>query len=172
MALAFDASEKFGFDKPAGVACRYLDRDFRCSIHDRRDALGFGGCAGYDCLGAGNRVTQSVFSGASWRDRPELKSRMQNAFRAMRQVHRLLDLLVLAQKLPLNPSQAEERENLLAALEPVGGWSETSLSGFENGPVPDAVAHYLTRLDRAAEQMLARRAGGTGTVPAPHGSET
>ena len=172
MALAFDASEKFGYDKPAGVACRHLDQDFRCNIHDRRDALGFAGCAGYDCLGAGNRVTRSVFSGASWRDRPELKSRMQNAFRAMRQVHRLLDLLLLTQKLPLSASQADERENLLAALEPGGGWSEAGLSEFENGPVPKAVADYLSRLDKAAEQMLAGQKGGMHTISASPGSET
>ena len=41
MALAFDASDKFGYDKPAGEPCRHLDVEFRCTIHDKRGDLGF-----------------------------------------------------------------------------------------------------------------------------------
>ena len=157
MALAFDASDKFGYDKPAGEPCRHLDAEFRCTIHDKRGDLGFAGCAGYDCLGAGQRVTQMVFGGASWRNRPDLKPRMQHAFRVMREVHKMIDLLILAGKLPLDTQQSADREELLSSLSPAEDWTEDSLLAFERGPIPKQVSHYLSRLDTAAAEMLKRR---------------
>ncbi len=71
-AQAFDRSELFAYDKPAGSNCRHLGADNRCAIHARRAAQGMAGCIGYDCLGAGQRVTTELFPGAEWRGAPEI----------------------------------------------------------------------------------------------------
>jgi len=101
VALAFDRSELFGFDKPAGEPCRHLSGQDRCRIHAQRDARGFGGCVAYDCLGAGQYVTQELFGGRSWRDDPALLSPMLEAFAAVREAHELAAILRQAADLPL-----------------------------------------------------------------------
>jgi hypothetical protein len=89
VALAFDRSEHFAFDKPAGRACRHL-AVHACAIHDELEARGFGGCARYDCAGAGQRVTMEIFGGRSWRDDPALLRPMMDAFAAVRDAHEAL----------------------------------------------------------------------------------
>jgi hypothetical protein len=83
VALAFDRSASFAFDKPAGVPCTNL-RGRLCVIHDELEARGCGGCARYDCAGAGQRVCEEVFGG---RDAP--RDAMMDAFRVMREVQEL-----------------------------------------------------------------------------------
>ena len=77
----FEASEEFAIDKPAGVACRFLE-GHACAIHRDRRALGFSGCIAFECYGAGQRVTREV-PGAEW----------PTAFPTLREVHELLWLL-------------------------------------------------------------------------------
>ncbi len=42
-ALSFTRSDQFGHDKLAGEPCHYLQTDFRCRIHARREDLGYEG---------------------------------------------------------------------------------------------------------------------------------
>lgn len=95
VAPAFDADQGFGFDKPAGTPCKNLERNSRCAIHDELRAHGFPGCASFDCLGAGQRVTR-LFGGRSWRTSPELARRMFDAYHRYRSLHELLVVLGLA----------------------------------------------------------------------------
>ncbi|WP_339950779.1 hypothetical protein [uncultured Albimonas sp.] len=148
VALAFDRSDLFAFDKPAGEPCRHL-RGHACRIHDRLADEGFGGCVRYDCLGAGQAVVQEVFAGASWRDDPALLPPMMEAFRAMRRVRDLAQLLEAARRLPLREADAARRDALSAALAPPEGWTSASLAAFERGPLPAEVAAFLRAL-RAA----------------------
>jgi Pentapeptide repeats (8 copies) len=83
VAPAFVASADFAFSKPAGVACRHLGADARCSIHDRLRPAGMPGCAAYDCFGAGQRVVALL--GAAGRS-----PRMLRAYEVVRQLHELL----------------------------------------------------------------------------------
>jgi hypothetical protein len=118
VALAFDRSELFGFDKAAGVPCAHLD-GHECSIHAEREREGFAGCARYDCLGAGQRVTLELFAGRSWRDEPSLGAPMMDAFHRLHEVHELLELVRAAGAWPLDPSRAATRlalEEKLATL--------------------------------------------------------
>lgn len=85
--LAFDRGPLFGFDKPPGQPCRHLDAGDRCRIHARLAAGGFSGCAGYDCLGAGQAVT-ALFAGRSWRDGPGIMREMYDAFVRVRDANR------------------------------------------------------------------------------------
>lgn len=76
--LAFDRSELFAFDKPAGVPCPNLDRKNRCRIHATLREEGFAGCARYDCQGAGPGACQ--MAAASWRDDADSLGRLYDAF--------------------------------------------------------------------------------------------
>ena len=73
---AFDSSDQFAIDKPAGVPCPNLTGQGRCKIHASLAEHGFPGCANYDCLGAGQHVVQGVFGGRSWLAEPALKEPM------------------------------------------------------------------------------------------------
>ena len=84
VAPAFSASADFAIDKAAGQPCPNLEAGFRCSIHDRLRPAGFGGCAAFDCLGAGQKVVQGTFRGRDWRLQPDLAGPMFAAFAVMR----------------------------------------------------------------------------------------
>src|SRR5215472_8800299 len=103
---AFSASAEFAIDKPAGQPCPNLSADFRCSIHDRLRPSGFGGCAAFDCLGAGQKVVQVTFGGRDWRREPEIAPLMFSVFEVMRSLHELLwylkEALALCQAEPLH----------------------------------------------------------------------
>ncbi len=98
---AFTASADFAISKPAGQPCPNLTAGFRCSIHDRLRPAGFGGCAAFDCLGAGQAVVQGTFGGRDWRLEPGLAEPMFAVFPIMRQLHELL--FYLNEALALDP---------------------------------------------------------------------
>src|SRR5262245_28728842 len=100
IATSFEASEYFGLDKPAGVACPNLSSDCRCAIHDDLVERGFAGCAAYECYGAGPRVTRAFGPGDS--------AARNEAFLSLRVVHELLWLLTEAAKL-CPPSRPDVR---------------------------------------------------------------
>lgn len=88
VALPFAASADFAYDKPAGQPCRHLT-GFACAIHDRLPGQGFVGCMVFDCLGAGQQVTQHTYGGVTWRDRGDLAGEIFAAFLIMRQLQEL-----------------------------------------------------------------------------------
>lgn len=88
VALPYAASADFAEDKPAGRPCRHLDA-FSCAIHTELPQRGFPGCVAFDCLGAGQHVTQHTYGGATWRDRPELAVEIFDAFVIVRQLQEL-----------------------------------------------------------------------------------
>lgn len=89
VAPAVTRSADFAIDKPAGVPCPNLTGDDRCAVHARLRVIGFPGCSVFDCLGAGQRVTQA-FAGRTWRQDPGTHREMVTAFDVVRRVHELL----------------------------------------------------------------------------------
>tara|TARA_R110002073_G_scaffold8004_10_gene44707 strand:+ start:13081 stop:13599 length:519 start_codon:yes stop_codon:yes gene_type:complete len=144
--LAFDKGEDFALDKPAHQPCPNLSADFSCAIHDRLDQAGFPGCRRYDCLGAGQRVTQEVFKGKDWRSHPETLPAMADAFAILRRVHRDLELLAAARALPLTAARSAELSRLLSEANPADGWSEPALARFAQGDHGARVARFLRGL--------------------------
>jgi hypothetical protein len=144
--LAFDRSHLFAIDKAAGEPCQHLTAQDRCGIYAERGRRGFAGCAAYDCLGAGQRVTQEIFGGRSWQANPALAQAMFDAFGVMRQIHELLSMLRTATRLPLTAVQAERLHQLQDQLQPARGWSLESLAAFEHGRIPAEVDAFLKSL--------------------------
>lgn len=89
-ALNIVASSDFPINKPAGEACVHLQSDFRCQIHRNLREEGFKGCTVFDCLGAGQIVSQVTFNGKSWRDNPEIGDKMFRVFPVMEQIHEMI----------------------------------------------------------------------------------
>jgi len=71
----------FRVDKPAGTPCAHLDDLHRCSIHATRQLHGYMACGGFDCFGAGQWITQSLFKGGHWTDSPDRARQMFAAYR-------------------------------------------------------------------------------------------
>jgi hypothetical protein len=96
VALAFARSRDFAFSKDAGDPCRNLADDYRCEIHPTLRRDGFRGCTVFDCHGAGQKVTQVVFAGRSWRDDEKTRVAMFGVFPIVCQLHEMLWYLYTA----------------------------------------------------------------------------
>ncbi|HEY1529533.1 MAG TPA: pentapeptide repeat-containing protein [Galbitalea sp.] len=96
VALEFTRSEDFGFSKGDDEACRNLEADYRCRIHSALRNDGMRGCTVFDCHGAGQKVTQAIYAGSSWRDSASLRTEMFAVFRIVRQLHDMLWFLTAA----------------------------------------------------------------------------
>ncbi|MGR3453058.1 hypothetical protein [Pseudooceanicola sp.] len=146
IALAFDRGDDFAIDKPAGSPCPNLT-GHACSIHESLADRGFPGCVRYSCHGAGQRVVQEVFCGASWREDPARTGPMIAAFRDMRDVQDRLALLAAAAALPLSPGDAARREALERTLWP-GTLDAATLDGFATGPLAREIDAFIASLRR------------------------
>ncbi|OOY30313.1 hypothetical protein [Thioclava sp. F36-6] len=131
LVLAFDKGKDFAFSKNPGEPCRHLC-GHDCSIHDKLTQEGMAGCVAYDCLGSGNRVVQEVFGGQTWQSEPRLMPVMMEAFSAMREVHKRIDLLRAAETLSLDASDERKRHDFLDHLEQ-HEWTHPELTQFEFG---------------------------------------
>jgi len=151
VALPFDRSEYFGFDKGADEPCRHLTRDDRCRCFATLSARGQSGCSSYDCYGAGQRVCHELFPGRSWRESPSLAPRLFESFRLLRRVHELRVLIRLALLLPLAPEQAQALKRLLTKLEPANGFDERSLQALPIDELEQRAARSLRACAAAAQ---------------------
>jgi hypothetical protein len=144
VAISFEASEHFAFDKPAGVACRNLARDHRCTIHALLVERGMSGCAAYDCYGAGQRAT-AAFAGA-----PASSRKVRNEFFLnLRVLHELVWLG--SESLALCPvSGADLRQQLARAL--------AELEALAARPPEELLGLDLSARDREL-RALVRRVG-------------
>jgi hypothetical protein len=156
VAFHFDKGDEFAYNKDADAPCLHLSARHSCTIHSMLEEQGFSGCVAFDCKGAGQRVTQEVFGGRSWRDDPGIAPTMFEAFRIMRRVHQNLDYLEMVAELPLTAEQEARRVDLLHQLSPEGGWTVETLQNYQHGPLPRAVAGFLASLKDAAAGLRHR----------------
>lgn len=90
VALPYAKSADFAFDKDGGTPCRHLQSNYSCSIHENLITTGFKGCVGYECFGAGQRVSQMIYEGNDWRDNKTRAKEMFNVFPIVQQLHEML----------------------------------------------------------------------------------
>ncbi|USK72269.1 pentapeptide repeat-containing protein [Peribacillus asahii] len=95
-ALNIAASSDFAINKTAGTPCPNLQRDFRCKIHENLREKGFKGCTVFDCLGAGQKVSQVTFNGQSWKEHPEIAEKMFRVFPVMEQLYEMIAFIAEA----------------------------------------------------------------------------
>lgn len=145
MALAFDRSALFAFDKPAGEPCRHLTGADRCAVHGDLEGAGFRGCADYDCAGAGQHATRLLAPG-HWRDGPAHRTAAIAIFAALRRIHDLLVLLQALDTMALSPGQMRQRMAFERQLWPRGGWTLQRLARFERSDLERQVRAFLLSL--------------------------
>lgn len=114
-ALAFDRGRHFGHDKAAGQPCHHLANDFRCTIHARREELGYEGCEEFDCLGAGQRAS-AIFAGENWRRDPAIARRLYASFSLLLRLQEMRRALETAADLAIGEALHAERLDLLETL--------------------------------------------------------
>jgi len=155
VAPAFSASADFAIDKKAGEACPHLSRDFRCDIHERLRPSGFGGCAVFDCFGAGQQVTQVTFGGGpNWRTNPEIAPAMFAAFAVLRPLHELRWYVREAMTLvPPETPLAQELAAADSALRGQAGAGPDELAALDL----DAVRGPVTAALRRASELIRGR---------------
>lgn len=105
-AFGFQRSADFPIDKPAGTPCGNLADDFSCTIHQALRPRGFRGCTVFDCSGAGQYVSQTLYDGVSWRDHPDSRAEMFRVFPIVRRLHEMLWHLAEAQDRAVTPDSA------------------------------------------------------------------
>ncbi|MEM5518734.1 hypothetical protein WNY37_17380 [Henriciella sp. AS95] len=150
LALAFDRSEQFAIDKKSGEPCPYLDGCSGCRIHSDREPLGFGGCVTFDCLGAGQRVSEHYFPGQSWSADPSLIEPMSRAFLVVLRAHECLLLLREAQKLHLRSHDFERASALQKKLWLAG------CDGVQISALQKETADFLSGLKAYVEDRPSR----------------
>lgn len=79
-ALYFSKMDGFPQDKKAGVPCVHLCQDGLCAIHSDLTKRRLTGCIQYDCLGAGQIVTQSLYPNTLWQDHPNQREQLFSDF--------------------------------------------------------------------------------------------
>jgi hypothetical protein len=114
-ALAFERGPDFAHDKAAGQPCHHLASDFRCTIHARREELGYDGCEAFDCLGAGQRAS-AIFATENWRRDPSVARRLYASFSVLLRIQEMRRALSDAADFEIGQALDEERANLLDRL--------------------------------------------------------
>ncbi|MCB5239136.1 pentapeptide repeat-containing protein [Niallia circulans] len=88
-ALPFGKSADFPINKNGGEPCFHLCSNYSCSIHETLKDKGFHGCVSYECFGAGQHVSQSIYNGMDWREREHARE-MFEVFPLVQQLHEML----------------------------------------------------------------------------------
>jgi hypothetical protein len=156
VAPVFTRSADFAIDKPAGVPCPHLAAGLTCEIHSALRPNGFGGCAAYDCFGAGQRVCTETLPGVDWREGPAAARRLFGAFAALRRLHQLLWYLGDAIG---RPAAAPLRTELIAARDAT---VRLAAAPADELLAADHHAHHRSAealLDRAGQLVRAQAPG-------------
>lgn len=117
-------------------------------IFQKRTQLGFAGCVTYNCFGAGQRVTQEVFNGKTWRENDHLKQQMGAALSVLRRIHEQLSLLRASKKLPLSKEEHSSVEFLENELSQKEKWTEADLQHFPIEQTEKKILSFLSGLRR------------------------
>jgi hypothetical protein len=155
---AFAASADFAIDKPAGTPCLHLLTDDRCGIHDRLRDRGFPGCVVFDCLGAGQRVTQGTFAGRDRRTDPEAAAGMAAVFPVMRQLTELLWHLTEARTLTADPALRPAVEAALDRVQQLTSAPAAELTGLDVGGLRRESGELLGQVSEHARAGVPGRA--------------
>lgn len=143
-ALYFSASDGFPEDKEAGKPCINLKSDYTCCVHESLRSRGLKGCLGYDCFGAGQKVSQATFMGKGWKEFSESKDKMFEAFLIMRKLHEMKWYLTQAFCLQTNKSIKHEISLLLESMEQLTNMNADSLLSIDLDMKRNAVNKMLS----------------------------
>jgi len=73
-----------------------LMEDFSCDTHKKLAELNLKGCLTYDCFGAGQKVTKSIYQNIDWQKNPDMKDEIFKVFLIVTKLHQILWYLIQA----------------------------------------------------------------------------
>ncbi len=116
-ALNIVASSDFAINKPAETPCPNLQTDYLCKIHKDLSNKGFRGCTVFDCLGAGQKVSQGTFNGQSWKENPPIANKMFRVFPIMEQLYEMIAFIAEALTYRISPALQNKLKKQLEELQ-------------------------------------------------------
>lgn len=90
VSLYYSSINGFPINKDVGKTCINLAGDFKCKVHENLNEKGLKGYIVYDCIGAGQKVAQVIYSGHDWKEKSGHSKEMFNVFINMKQLHEML----------------------------------------------------------------------------------
>lgn len=114
-ALSFERGSQFGHDKPAGQPCQFLAGDYRCTIHERREALGYEGCEAFDCMGAGQRAS-AIYASRNWQRDTGVARELYATFSVLMRLQEMRGALIAAADLDIGDALQDRRALLLGRI--------------------------------------------------------
>lgn len=130
-ALHIVESSDFSMNKPANTPCANLKSDDSCSIHTQLRDKGFKGCTVFDCLGAGQVVSQVTFNNLSWREHPESRDQMFQVFPVMDQIHEMIAYAAEALSYNIPGTLWDKLSAKLTELQNLTAWSADRLLALD-----------------------------------------
>ena len=143
VALYFAKTEGFSKDKPAGKPCHHLQKDFRCAIHAQLSQQKLKGCLAYDCFGAGQKVTQSLYNDNNWQASPQSAQQMFAVFSTVFQLHQMLWYLLEAVDLSIDQKTKMVLENLIGENQHLTSLAPEQLASLDIAPYRQRVNEQL-----------------------------
>lgn len=155
VALYFSKSEGFPNDKKAGKPCGNLLPDFRCKLHSQLSEKGLKGCIAYDCFGAGQKVTQMIYDGTSWKTMPpDRAEEMFEVFIRVYQLHQILWYLIEAVSLTAAQKLKNELKGLILKIQTTVGSSPADIRSFDIEAYRNRVNHVLKEAGECVCQSI------------------
>lgn len=161
VALPFAASADFAINKDGGQPCPNLESNYRCGIHKKLRQKGFHGCVGYECFGAGQKVSQVTFKGKDWRDNQEAATQMFEVFPIMQQLHEMLTYLSEALSLKATVQIHSELRSALDETERLTLLSHESLMELDMPAHRSSVNVLLLRTSELVRAELPSKPKGS-----------
>ncbi|HWI48005.1 MAG TPA: pentapeptide repeat-containing protein [Rummeliibacillus sp.] len=155
-ALNIVASSDFAINKPAGIHCQNLNSDFRCQIHSTLREKGFKGCTVYDCLGAGQHVSQYTFNGKSWREYPEIATKMYQVFPIVEQLIEMKAFILEAFSYRLSPMLYEQLVNQLNTIETLVNENAEVLLNIDTYEYQVPISELLSKASNEIQRYLSK----------------
>jgi uncharacterized protein YjbI with pentapeptide repeats len=116
-ALFFSKIDGFPENKIAGKPCINLEKNYRCRIHENLEKRNMKGCIGYDCFGAGQHVTQSIYKGVTWQSEKEKSQEIFDIFVIVFQLYQIRYFLEESMTIILDKGLESNIESLICENE-------------------------------------------------------
>ena len=126
IALGYEKSDQFPYDKPQNERCKNLNNCDECTIHDQLEDQSYHGCIAFSCHGAGPHLVK-CYSKIDWKKNPQLTEEVYDKFHFLRAVFQIADVTCEALKTQnINPKGlAKEFFKMVATRQKIPMISDT-----------------------------------------------
>lgn len=146
VALYCMKTDGFPENKEAGVPCKCLMPDFKCTIHSKLSEKNMRGCLAYDCFGAGQKVTQDCFPNVNWKTHPKKAKEIFEVFLVVFQLHQMQWYLLESLTLISDQQLQKNVEMLIAENEGITNMPPNQILEFD-------IENYRSKVNQVLKQV-------------------